>query len=383
MVENIAGMVPPKHDLGEDTAVWGLEGNGEYSVKSGYLLINDLITNDGVEDRVWKYIWNWPGPNKIRHFMWLVSHNRLMTNKERKRRHLADSEVCSVCLNREESIDHILRGCPVAFEVWRGLCTGGQLNSFLSMNFDSWWKENLNKPNWNMVFGTACWILWRSRNERVFQQANPTATAIISQVNLWNQYIISAQIKAAQTRSLQPTVRETWNIAWQPAADPWITLNTDGARTAQGSAAAGGALRTANGDVVAAFTMNMGRCSITRAEIRGIVEGMRLAWNKGVRKLAIQTDSKCAVQLLQKIGNNDHQHAALIIAYEELTRREWDVTLHHIYRESNFLADSLAAKGHSLSFGTHSVETSDPAVARWCAYDRLRSSQPRLVLHPL
>ncbi|CAN1256142.1 Putative ribonuclease H protein At1g65750 [Linum perenne] len=129
--------------------------------------------------------------------------------------------------------------------------------------------------------------------------------------------------------------------------------------------------------------MNMGRCSITRAEIRGIVEGMRLAWNKGVRKLAIQTDSKCAVQLLQKIGNNDHQHAALIIAYEELTRREWDVTLHHIYRESNFLADSLAAKGHSLSFGTHSVETSDPAVARWCAYDRLRSSQPRLVLHPL
>ncbi|CAN1155597.1 hypothetical protein LINPERHAP2_LOCUS20495 [Linum perenne] len=42
--------------------------------------------------------------------------------------------------------------------------------------------------------------------------------------------------------------------------------------------------------------MNIGVCKITRAEIRGILEGMRLAWERVVRRLAIQTDSACAVQ---------------------------------------------------------------------------------------
>ncbi|CAN1196441.1 hypothetical protein LINPERHAP2_LOCUS43570, partial [Linum perenne] len=53
----------------------------------------------------------------------------------------------------------------------------------------------------------------------------------------------------------------------------------------------------------------------------------------------------------------------------------WEVSVRHIYREGNFLAYSIVAKGHSLSFGTHSVEASDPVMAHWITYDRLRSSQ--------
>ncbi|CAN1746203.1 Putative ribonuclease H protein At1g65750 [Linum perenne] len=213
LVEAVAGMSPPMASLGEDTPTWGLEGHGEYTVKSGYLLINDLC-NDGVaDDKIWKSIWSWNGPNKVRHFMWLVSHNRLMTNKERKRRHLADIDTCSVYLNREESIDHVLRECPIAVQVWQRLGLGAQINLFISMDFNRWWKEN--------------------------------------------------------------------------------------------------------------------------------------------------------------------------ITFEDLSRRDWEVTINHIFRESNFLADSLAAKGHSVPLGTHAVEASDPTVARWCAYDRSRSSQPRLVLRPL
>ncbi|CAN1331261.1 hypothetical protein LINPERPRIM_LOCUS35256 [Linum perenne] len=35
-----------------------------------------------------------------------------------------------------------------------------------------------------------------------------------------------------------------------------------------------------------------------RVELRGIVEGMKLAWNKGIKKLRIQSDSKAAVEML-------------------------------------------------------------------------------------
>ncbi|CAN1142201.1 Putative ribonuclease H protein At1g65750, partial [Linum perenne] len=154
----------------------------------------------------------------------------------------------------------------------------------------------------------------------------------------------------------------------------------NGSVSEQKHAAAGGALRTRSGDLLVAYTMNLGICSITRAEIRGIIEGMQLAWTHGVRKLAVQTDSLCAVQILKNEHHSDHPHGGLASIYAELIERDWEVSLTHVYRESNFLADSLAAKGHVSSFGTHLVEESDPAVAPWIAYDRLRSSQPRLVL---
>ncbi|CAN1815834.1 Putative ribonuclease H protein At1g65750 [Linum perenne] len=79
-VQQVLGMIPPSSDLGADKPVWGLEGNGVYSIKSGYLLINELNTNVQDDNSLWKGIWKWPGPNKIRHFMWLVSHNRILTN---------------------------------------------------------------------------------------------------------------------------------------------------------------------------------------------------------------------------------------------------------------------------------------------------------------
>ncbi|CAN1810356.1 hypothetical protein LINPERHAP1_LOCUS25883 [Linum perenne] len=56
--------------------------------------------------------------------------------------------------------------------------------------------------------------------------------------------------------------------------------------------------------------------------------------------------------------------------------RDWEVTLEHIYRKSNILTDSLTAKGQLAPFGTHLIEACGSIVARWCVYDRLRSSQP-------
>ncbi|CAN0860802.1 Putative ribonuclease H protein At1g65750, partial [Linum grandiflorum] len=135
----------------------------------------------------------------------------------------------------------------------------------------------------------------------------------------------------------------------------------------------GGALRNHSGDWLLTFTANYGRCSITRAELRTIADGLTLAWNWGLDVLA-------ASKLLQQRDNPDHQHSSLVLQFQQLLRREWEVKLFHVYREGNCLADHLAGRGHGLPLGTHHVDVSDPAVASWIAYDRLRSSQPRLVL---
>ncbi|CAN1152297.1 hypothetical protein LINPERPRIM_LOCUS28851 [Linum perenne] len=52
-----------------------------------------------------------------------------------------------------------------------------------------------------------------------------------------------------------------------------------------------------------------------RAELKGIIEGMKLAWDKGIRKLRIQSDSKVAVDLLCSVESSCNTHDALPVQF--------------------------------------------------------------------
>ncbi|CAN1192226.1 hypothetical protein LINPERPRIM_LOCUS22595, partial [Linum perenne] len=68
-------------------------------------------------------------------------------------------------------------------------------------------------------------------------------------------------------------------------------------------------------------------------------------------------DSSCTVHLLSEEGHQDHQHAEIARKYRQILERDWRVTMKHVYRETNHLADELANKGHNLGFSTHLVES--------------------------
>ncbi|CAN1162988.1 Putative ribonuclease H protein At1g65750 [Linum perenne] len=90
-----------------------------------------------------------------------------------------------------------------------------------------------------------------------------------------------------------------------------------------------------------------------RAKLRRIMEGTKLAWNCGIRKLRIQSDSKAAVLMLTSPFCGSNHHESLIRQFAELSSREWQISVHHIYRKANFAADYLANLGHSFHLGVH------------------------------
>ncbi|CAN1795223.1 Putative ribonuclease H protein At1g65750 [Linum perenne] len=378
-VRQVVGLPVPSEDLGEDSPIWGLEMNGKFSVKSCYSMIVELQNVDN-QPNIWKKVWNWPGPNRIKHFLWLVSHKRILTNAERFQRHMGNSGLCPCCSNEEESILHTLRDCCRAKDVWNRLIPRRDQAAFFSSDFDEWWRRSLENSNSCVMFGVAAWIIWKRRNELLFSGATHTVEAAISHHQFWINLIRESLSDDRHICNLgaQPLIEK--RIAWDPPPDPWLTLNVDGSVLRQSnSAAAGGALRTVEGTVLFAFAANLGSCTITRAELRSVVKGLNLAWNSGYRRVAVQVDSLCAVQLLSNPADSDHQHASIIAQFLELKQRDWTIDLQHIYREANFLADFLANKGHSLPFGTHVISSDDPGIATWSAYDIERSSRVRLV----
>ncbi|CAI0464417.1 unnamed protein product [Linum tenue] len=115
--------------------------------------------------------------------------------------------------------------------------------------------------------------------------------------------------------------------------------------------------------------MNLGKCMITRAELYGVSRGLEFAWDAGHRRVSIHSDSHTVVALLTDTSEVSSQHAGLILAYRALLARDWEVSIHHIYREANFFADCIAHKGHLLPLGTHNISISDLDVCHWALYD--------------
>ncbi|CAN0890369.1 Putative ribonuclease H protein At1g65750 [Linum grandiflorum] len=169
-------------------------------------------------------------------------------------------------------------------------------------------------------------------------------------------------------------------IGWCAENHPWVTLNTNGSVINPDSKdAAGGVLRNSDGNVLRAFMSNLGVCSITRADLRGVVDGLELAWQLGIHNVALRFDSRCATQLLRGTGNEDHQHAALLGRFRELRDRDWQLKIVHIYREANIAADYLAHMGHSATYGIHFLTSYPTTLTNWFLHDRLSITQPRLV----
>ncbi|CAN0917038.1 Putative ribonuclease H protein At1g65750 [Linum grandiflorum] len=330
----VLGMTPPAPNLGSDSMVWGLEPSGKFSIRTAYLLLKDL--QEETSDHRWKGIWRWQGPNKIRHFLWLASHNRLLTNEERGRRHLTNQVLCSFCSTRTESCIHILRDCCFARQVWHKILPQVITGEELSKDWSTWLDTHI-----------------RNRDAS-------------HSITFWVEVLSST--------------RQTQLIGWRPGDEGCFTLSTDGSlRLPTKVAAAGGVIRTDSGCFVKAFSANLGSCSITRAEMRAIVDGLQLAWTLGIRRIRVQSDSIAAIAILAKDFELEHQHAALVLQFKELCSRHWEVHLSHSYREANYAADYLANLGHSFLYGMHIFDSPDRDLSHWLHYDLIGVSVPRLV----
>ncbi|CAN1751119.1 Putative ribonuclease H protein At1g65750 [Linum perenne] len=370
----ITSVLPPARGRGDDTWNWGEEPDGKFSIRSAYSLILELDSQTSDPD--WKCIWRWRGPSRVQHFLWLAMHNKLLTNSERKRRHLTDLSSCPRCNVQEETVSHILRECSYATAVWNQL----GLQEFCSTqeNLCSWLSAGLVHQK-SLIFGIGCWFLWKARNEWVFS-ANPQSSAdLAARISSWKRTVELALSQDSILGS-KPISRRNIDIAWDPGPEDWITVNTDISVINQsGNASAGGLIRDHLGHCFLAFSANIGKCSITRAELRGILHGLELTWSSGYKKVRLQTDSQSAARLILAEDPPTHQHASEVLAIRELLHRNWQVEIHHIFREGNGAADFLANMGHGFDPGIHMISSSDCNLGYFLRKDCMQIAELRSI----
>lgn len=83
-------------------------------------------------------IWRMKIQQRIKVFIWIMAHGKIMTNNERWRRRLTDSVECSRCSQGEESVLHATRECQWARKVWDFLVPAELKDEFFLLELRPW-----------------------------------------------------------------------------------------------------------------------------------------------------------------------------------------------------------------------------------------------------
>eukprot|EP00253_Pinus_taeda_P007997 PITA_07997 len=170
-------------DEGPDILRWGYEEKGTFSTKEAY----NIITKDRIiKDKLWDQIWGsstWP---KVSTFLWLLSHNRILTWDNLRKRSFSGPSICLNCKQVEETSIHLLQHCHLGRQLWEKAIfrcqkyhrVQGDLKATLRNWQQSPYQSRLLNLLWQLIPGLLMWNIWKERNRRIFKNQYQTVDQI-------------------------------------------------------------------------------------------------------------------------------------------------------------------------------------------------------------
>lgn len=124
-----------------------------------------------------RQLWKASAPPKVKFFFWLAIHNRCWTAARRKKRGLQDCDLCALCHQAPETMNHLLTDCVYTREVWARLRAAISLPQPAlaeTTAVDQWLGERKLIPKhlrrgFDALFLLVSWMIWKERNSRIFE----------------------------------------------------------------------------------------------------------------------------------------------------------------------------------------------------------------------
>ncbi|KAJ1414561.1 Ribonuclease H-like superfamily [Sesbania bispinosa] len=163
---------------------------------------------------------------------------------------------------------------------------------------------------------------------------------------------------------------------WCPPTLGFFKLNVDGYWSKNPSyMGIGGVLRDHEGRWVEGFSACFVGGDPLRVELLAMKEGIQLAWTKGITSLICETHSLEVVQSLDNYVESPlHPHKDILSIIEEFLRKDWQVSIVHVFREANMVSDKLSRLEDSSSSRTFLWRSPPPSVKVLIDQDILASN---------
>ncbi|KAE8700193.1 hypothetical protein F3Y22_tig00110560pilonHSYRG00091 [Hibiscus syriacus] len=112
---------------------WKWDKHRQFSTKSAYARCSPPVEH--AVGSIWSLLASYKGLPRVKSLLWLICKNKLLSNEERARRHMANHSACSICGATVESVSHIFRDCVIARAVWGNLIKTGCLMNSIGWNW--------------------------------------------------------------------------------------------------------------------------------------------------------------------------------------------------------------------------------------------------------
>ncbi|XP_019181390.1 PREDICTED: uncharacterized protein LOC109176414 [Ipomoea nil] len=342
--------------------------SGTFTVSSAY---NSLVGTPNDEEN-WAWIWKLKVVEKVKTFVWLLLKDKLLTNLERMKRHMTTDSSCASCGFGEESTSHLLRDCPLAEECWDLAKDGGGTGLVRYSPISTWIKENSQSNKvlqdgtvWSSTFVYILWLLWKARNNLIFNQKRDTVVQIVGTAR---SMALEARCYIVNNKG-SVHGQHKW-VSWSNPQPGWVKLNTDGAmKSNTGMASADELIRDDHGRWVKGFVTKVGLTDSFSAELWGLREGLQLCLEEGLDRVWVELDSAAVVAILNGGFKQRDALDTLISDCLHLLDRIPNHRVSHIEREGNKCADWLANLGQEVDWGTTILEDAPTELTTLLHYD--------------
>jgi hypothetical protein len=271
--------IPLFDTIEEDKLIWNDSLHGEYSVKSGYNMLLDVIgkgLNYNCQER-WNNIWKIKAPPKAKHLLWRICRGCVPTRTCLRDRCVPCSLTCPICEQHDENEWHIFFSCHDSL---LALQTAGldnlitnrvqRCHTAAELVFSICAEENHDTAG---CFALILWVVWRNRNDKVWNDVKESGRSLgIAVLQQWQQWNSVQQHSLSTTQQQQPT------SSWQKPAINWYKCNVDaGFNKVLNRATAGWCVRDHGGDFIMAGTLwQQGKITVIEGEAIALLEALKV-----------------------------------------------------------------------------------------------------------
>ncbi|XVF40372.1 hypothetical protein PTKIN_Ptkin01aG0108000 [Pterospermum kingtungense] len=298
--------------------------------------------DESFSDSFWRKIWTAKRPSKVKVFYWRCNHNIVPVMFELARRHVPVNPLCPRCQEEEETVDHALRGCKRAKEVWKLLGFSWDQGHGETENEASAFMETgktLPEPHFQQLVITA-WAIWTQRNEDIHNEVKGSAHDLALFVQ---KFLLDSNSAQQLTQSVH-TIKQ---VDWHPPEAEKVKVNFDGAVDSDGS----------KGGIRAIIRNHKGECMGALAaiipwvtdpltiEAIAATKALALAQHMGFRDIILEGDN---LGVTIKLRSPDPDSSAIGNLTDEgmkLMGCFCSCLVQHVAREANKAAHALAKMG--------------------------------------
>lgn len=153
-------------------------------------------------------------------FLWLLSHNKLITRDNLVKRQHLDDLSCMFCCEKETS-NHIFFECVLAQEIWNIIYASTDMHGHPTYGdiSDMWARDKKYQAN-NLINAATIWAIWKCRNDLCFNGKSWLGLQVI----LRKIASLCSQWKILCAGSARGRVETSTLSIWEAARKPPLLL---------------------------------------------------------------------------------------------------------------------------------------------------------------